>query len=473
MVIKTNLTSNKVGNIFFEWEDIYFRINSEDLILKEPIKIEVKDWSKNKKIIKEIEIKKAGTLNLGKLEKGYYSLSYKKEKINFGVVVNPNKRKFANNSPFCLDVGACWFFENEKSLKDAISIIKSLGVSCIRDRFSWREIEKMKGEFDFGWYKKCMEIQLKEGLELHQTFHDSPEWASGKKEETYPPKNPIDMGKFLGRMASEMKGVSSWEIWNEPDCQDPYFFTGTPREYFSLLKTSYKSIKGKNSKAKILLCSFSKSPEEFAKKLFEESIKNYFDVYNFHFYTKRDPIEVIDRIKEHKKFLKNHKIDKPLWITEIGFKRRKVEKSKKALLKEASNLVKLYLYSISEGVEKVFWFILADWSGKKYNYGLMKKDFTPKPTYIALSNLTYQLGRGKYLNQDYIKDKDIKTFIFDTGEKKIMVAWSDEKKEIILNKSNFKNKIFDLFGKDLTPLSEDKNSIKVETDSNPRYIEMH
>ena len=76
--------------------------------------------------------------------------------------------------------------------------------------------------------------------------------------------------------------------------------------------------------------------------------------------------------------------DKPLWITEMGWTSSSSEED----ARQAAYLTQSYVIAAVQGVDKLFWFKLEDWSEK---WGIVKADGTKKPAYKAYQTLTKNL----------------------------------------------------------------------------------
>ncbi len=434
------IRSLKPGNIFLDGEAVSFMVTGENLPSGAELRAEAVDFD-GKVAASAVRSRYGGgravaDLSFGVQPRGYYRVRVKVVKdgralsvaeSSYAVVVSPEKRKYSESSPFAIDVAASWFFAKEKDLKTASDLVRLAGISCVRDRFRWSEVEPQKGRFRWGRYEKSARIQHEAGLTVYQIFHDCPTWASGKRDRRYPPKNPADMGDFFQKMVGHFKDrVKYWEIWNEPDIE--VFYLGKPEQYAACLKESYRQIKEADPDAKVLICSFAHAPEKFAERVFKAGIADSFDIYNVHYYG--NPIGVVHRLTRHKKLLEKYGVRKPIWVTEMGAVHPLEKKTDfETLRPEASYLVKAYVYGLANGAERFFYFIFSEFDERGRNFGTVNRDFTPRPAYVALCNLTYMLGEGKFVRKAGVRGQSVECYIFRDGEREVAVLWAREARD--------------------------------------------
>jgi len=455
---KLTISSRKTGNVFFEGEKVSFMVTAENLPSLGELRIESVDF--DGKVAATAKKSRYGggravaDAGFGVQPLGYYMVGAKVVKdgktisegeSSYAVIVGPDKRKYREDSPFAIDVAASWFFRNEKDLKAASEVVRLAGISCVRDRFSWSGIEPEKGTYRWGWYDRSATIQHDAGLTVYQIFHDCPRWASGKKDHRYAPIKPSDMGDFFRNMVRHFKDrVKYWEIWNEPDIK--MFYVGKPEEYAAALKATYPEIKKADPEAKVLLCSFAMAPGEFAEKIFEAGIADSFDIYNVHYYG--NPKGVVYRLKFHKRLMEKYGVRKPIWVTEMGAVHPVAKKRDFETLRgEAGYLVKAYVYGLANGAERFFYFIFSDFDERGRNFGTVNRDFTPRPAYVALCNLTYLLGEGKFVKEEEASGEGVECYVFQDGEREVAVVWAKERQDARFKLDAAEGEAFDVMGR--------------------------
>ena len=115
-------------------------------------------------------------------------------------------------------------------------------------------------------------------------------------------------------------------------------------------------------------------------------------------------------------------MDKEIWITECGDPARPGDAPDEQL--QAESLVKLYTLGFAQGIDKVFWF---EGKGPDYpdgNFGLLRRDWSKRPSYHALDTMTGLLGShpvyGGWLS---LTDQSY-GFVFNGQAQPVLVIWA-------------------------------------------------
>ena len=123
-------------------------------------------------------------------------------------------------------------------------------------------------------------------------------------------------------------GIRSWEIWNEPDFAC-VFFSGTPQDYYAMLKVAYQAIKFADPSATVVFGGLTYWGHEgffddFLAALATDPDKNgqsqnhfYFDALALHWYSNsRNALYQSQAFAN--KLQQNGMAGKPIWLTESG-----------------------------------------------------------------------------------------------------------------------------------------------------------
>jgi hypothetical protein len=129
---------------------------------------------------------------------------------------------------------------------------------------------------------------------------------------------------------------------------------------------------------------------------------------------------------------------RPVWITEMGWTTYTPHNSwvqegflPTPLREQAELIVRTYLSCIISGADpKVFWYDLRNDGTDPLNFedniGIMYRDFTPKPAYIAYSTMTRTLRSMKFIDSPVLAE-GIFSGLFENkseNDKKILAVWS-------------------------------------------------
>lgn len=136
-----------------------------------------------------------------------------------------------------------------------------------------------------------------------------------------------------------------------------------------------------------------------------------------------------------------------MWVTENGLRVEGEGKEEpivpgsnlwehdpKQELMQAELVVKANVLMQALGVDKNFFFVFPPYNeqGGGKVWGFFRWDYTVKPAYVALANLTAQLGPSRYLGKLDLGE-GISAFLYEQPDgKQILVYWADEEREFVL-----------------------------------------
>lgn len=283
------------------------------------------------------------------------------------------------------------FIGNEEEVAERVfEPLEKAGIRWIRLPFRWYVLEPQKGVYDFNKTDRLVSLAQKHNIKVLGLIIGIPKWASVNNDTISPLGNIGDWKMFVRMLVTCYKGkVTHWEIWNEPDIEK--FRKTTPEEYVEVLKTTYKAIKDMDPSMKVLSAGLIGKPVYF-DKLLSLGMAEYCDIIAFHPYAKT-PEKSLKRVKAFLEIMKKHGVDKPLWLTEIGWHAGglpgrhsivKDEETKASYLKEAFHLLKPY-------AEVIFWHKAV---ANPKRFGLLEivndENIRLTPAYNAYKEMTWK-----------------------------------------------------------------------------------
>lgn len=289
-----------------------------------------------------------------------------------------------------------------KELVQMAQKAKESGVKWAREEFNWAYLEPEKGKYNWAFQDSIVEIAKKNGISVYGIVAYWSPWAK-----EYTKEGVDEYVIFLKELVKRYKNdVHQWEIWNEPNI---FFWQGQKEMYAELLMKSFIAIKDIDSTAQVLGISTAGIDYNFIKKML--LLQAPFDILTIHPYRERlNEKEFISELKKASDLvLLQGEKNRPVWITEMGWTTYTPHNSwvqrgfqPTPLRDQAELIVRSYLSCIISGVQpKVFWYDLrndgTDPHNFKDNIGIMYKDFSPKPAYIAYSTMTRTLKGMKYI----------------------------------------------------------------------------
>jgi len=308
-----------------------------------------------------------------------------------------------------------------KAMKDA-------GIYWDRLEIWWHVVEPEQGKFDWSYYDKVARFYREHGINGMVILCYSSAWSNG-----CPPTDDAERKRYANYVYQTVCRYKDtfkvWEIWNEPNI--PTFWrVPDVKGYTLLLKEAYKAAKRADPECTVLAACTSGPGNDFIAGIYENGGRGYFDAISIHPYSMAGgPVsQRLDRIYRILKEIirsKNGGKTVPLWVTEIGWTTQDPALEKA----QACYLVQSYVISLSNNVEKIFWFCLDDWGEK---WGLVRnfEPFDPKPSYHAYRLLTQYLGSPGVAAsfEGYLKmPAGVAAYVFKkpNGER-VLIIWTME-----------------------------------------------
>ena len=366
---------------------------------------------------------------LGKLPIGYYELQslrdgrLEKQVTTLGVL-SPLAAPTPRTSPIGVDLATAQLFPVAQ--QDAAANLATLaGINWVRDRFFWREMEPEKGRFvETSPADESARRQTQAGLQVLQVHCDSPSWAGNKSKRL--PSDLRDAHRFMEAMARRWRGqVLAFEPWNEADT--PNFGGHIGSEIAAYQKACYLGLKAGNPEVIVCQNVFASPQPNVLADFNANAIWPYFDTFNLHHYTPTD-----EYVGVYAAF-RAVSAGKPLWVTEFNLPvqwtgdKKEQEPTEADLRVQAERVAQLFAAALHEGPAVAFYFLLPHYSEGQTQFGLLRRDLTPRPAFLALAAVgriladAWPLGRLR-------PDNVTRAFAFrarpDGEERDVVVAWS-------------------------------------------------
>ncbi len=411
------------GNIFLAGEEVNVPLSAEKIWT-------ATDYDGNTVAQGKVKNDRA---ELGKLPTGYYELYVDGIRRTTLGVLAPLIEPTPQSSPISVDVAMAWFYNKEEQ-PEVANLCTLAGINWVRDRLSWNEMEPVRGKFvNSSKYDDTAECQSAARLNVLQVHHSSPSWANRD-----PKRFPLDLRDvfaFQRQMARRWKGkVCAFEPWNEADIEN--FGGHTGAEMASLQKASYLGLKAGNPEVIACMNVFALPQLAILANLNDNHVWPYFDTFNFHHYADINAYPGI-----YEKFRKVA-AGRPLWVTECNVPvhwsgdDQKQEPGKADLRLQAERVAKVYAASLAEGSAQVFYFMLPHYVEGKTQYGVLHKDLTPRPAFLAVAACGRLLAGAKFLGKLKASSPrltpaggDVNAFVFrsrpDGQNRDVLAAWTD------------------------------------------------
>jgi hypothetical protein len=368
---------------------------------------------------------KEGRAELGPLAAGYYEVARGAGRVSVGVVAEL-RAPTPLDSPVGADVAMGWLVSREQ-MEGVANLCALAGLNRVRDRMDWSEMEPGRGDFaPTNRYDYPVRVQAAAGLQVLQVCHQSPVWANPNKK-----RFPLDLRdtyalhQALGRRWRSQ--VVAFEPWNEADIEDFGGHTGS--EMASLQKAAWLGLKAGNPEATACLNVFALHRRSTLENFQENEAWASFDTFNLHHY------ELFSGYPSLYADFRAVSAGRPLWVTECSLPvkwrgdARLQEPSPEDLRLQSQRVPMTYALAIHEGAEAVFYFILPHFVEGQTQFGLLRKDLTPRPAFLAMAAAGRLLASARPLGRVQTGDPSVRAYLFDArpdGRRaQVLVAWSE------------------------------------------------
>ncbi|NOY36881.1 MAG: hypothetical protein GXO83_04835 [Chlorobi bacterium] len=344
--------------------------------------------------------------------------------------------------------------------------------------FDWRSIDDLYGRVPSGVNILGTIDPLVWGVNSDPAFKPGTwEFASDEEEEYYIKFVKEVVERYDGDGTKDMPGLKSpvkyWQIGNEPAFRPLLGIRNVNKSldwkgFSHITEISYRAIKDSDPSAKIALGGLASgyphpddpvarlmdSPpeirerEEFYVPLLKNLKGRYIDVFDIHYYGSLQEAGSEgwrwEFMKDSYIYIRQKLDENGYQNTEIWFTETAVPSQPFGERFQAINLIKRFVYPLSFGVKKIFWWNMIEGeypleTDKPSNYfglvydGIGKGDpgyGTKKLSYYTYKKMVEVLEGSDWNNIKIIKESDgIYVYKFVKDDKPIYVAWNDNKKE--------------------------------------------
>ncbi len=329
-----------------------------------------------------------------------------------------------------VQVHPLWSDSSVADFDRELDMAKSAGADTVRIDLSWSSLETAgKGRYSDWYVTKAdtfFEHARDRGIKVIATFWSTPCWAStapaGLKQgcagrwwergvHLYAPAKPADYADAVEwvtrRWGDRMEAL---EVWNEPNLDNFLRGPDPARDYASILKAAYPRIKAADPSITILGGALASSDGAFLTALYGHGIKGSYDAISYHPYGGgRDPARPgRPSEKKHSYQLGSRWIRDimvahgdgatGMWQTEVGFSTCTIGTSSGCVTERQQARYTADLFRIAREkmpyVKAVIAYNLrnkgTDPADAEAQFGLLERDFRPKPAYRSLTRALRQ-----------------------------------------------------------------------------------
>ncbi|MDR2439502.1 MAG: glycoside hydrolase family 5 protein [Planctomycetaceae bacterium] len=338
------------------------------------------------------------------LPRGFWELELGKQR--FGIVSLP---VFKNNPDkfFAIDAALSWLVKEEQLRIGFVKAAKRSGISMMRERLSWNDIEPNPDQFQWETsrrYDFVRKLCKEHGIEVLDVFHNAPHWM--EKVEKYP-SDLVKTAKSWNTVADYWNTAwGGFEIWNEPDIS---FGAELPADqYVPMARAIAYQLKQSGIPTPLFGGVMAHFHPIWLKNAAENGLLHDVDGFSFHTY---DHAPVLEKLVEnYRNWLKESGYESiPLWLTECG-RAWKRGTERPPVDQDWVSAIDITMKGVEArccGVERYFPFVYPYYDEGEKNFGMMDKLGTPCRSIAAYCQLIHVLSGSEYVGDLKIDDSAV------------------------------------------------------------------
>ena len=323
-----------------------------------------------------------------------------------------------------------------------LALIQAADIPSLRDDIHWAEVEREKGVLIMPErYEHYVDESLRRGIQpvlilcYGNKLYDGGGYPlSGEAAEAYARFAEFVVAHFKGR-------VRQYEIWNEWNIaisMPPGTPRGRPEPYVALLRKVYLRLKAVDPQLIVVGGAFSGSAVE--KSWLEDACRagllDSLDAFSFHPYCYRlgggarlPENGFVKQIRESQEVTLHYQKRKiPIYITEVGWPDHHGPDGSTPE-DSARFLARSYLLARTMPfIRGLWWYDFSDDGPdpdeREHHFGIVARDFTPKPAYVVMGEVCRVFGKAHFVGTiDTGPDLHILEFSQDSGAT-LYALWS-------------------------------------------------
>ena len=310
--------------------------------------------------------------------------------------------------------------------------IAAAGVKILRMDFSWSDIEREKGIYDFAAYDRLMDGLDRHGLRAmfildyanpHYDDNRSPDTDAGR----------AAFARFAAAGAARYKGRGViWEMYNEPNIAPFWRPKPNPDDYVKLARVTAEAVRAADPDATYIGPASAGIDLKFLETCFAGGLLAHFQGVSVHPYKQRDPESTETDYRALRSSLRAAGTQRPILSGEWGYSDIWAGMSPES---QAGMLARQWLFNLSQEIGLSIWY---DWRNDgldpkeaEHHFGIVEHaiidpqvPFKPKPAYLAAKTLTSQLAGFRFNKRIWTGDERDWVCLFSKGDDVKLAVWT-------------------------------------------------
>jgi len=307
------------------------------------------------------------------------------------------------------------------------------GYRLARMDLTWSAVERQGGVYDFAAHDRLVAHLSKAGARpLFILDYGNPLYDGGRS--PFTEAGRAAFARFAAAAAAHFRGRGIiWEIWNEPNLAQFWKPQPNADDYARLAVTTAMAVRAADPDAVILAPGSSDFPWEFFETIFRGGVLNHVDAVSVHPYRRTPPESAASDFGRLRALIARHaphdKRNLPIVCSEWGYSTAIGGVSE---ARQASYLTRMWLANLAAGVNLS---IFYDWRDdgndpreNEFRFGTVRRDLTPKPSFLAASSLIRELNGFAFRHRIRGKGADDWELLFQRGDTQelALVTWNAE-----------------------------------------------
>jgi hypothetical protein len=303
-------------------------------------------------------------------------------------------------NPVCVASHVNWLSQSDVDRQT--TLMQQAGVNWNRMTFTWLDMESQPGVYNFSKYDYIVNSASLHGIKLIAVLpqYEIPSWyRQDILNSMSHPQNPQDYGNFAQILATHFRGkIQLYELGNEPDLSGFWPPVADVASYSALLKAGYTGVKAGDPNAKVISGGLSNvNTIPFVQGMYLNGVKGYFDYFGFHPYSwPRSPDDIINatnfaRLNEVRQVMLANGDDKPIMATEVGWPTFTGGVTESLQAQYINRVFQKIEYENFQFVPIACIYDFLDDGNDplnaEYNFGLLRFDYSPKPSYSTMQKI--------------------------------------------------------------------------------------
>ena len=301
------------------------------------------------------------------------------------------------------------------------------GFGFLRVDFTWGNVEKTAGEYDFEQYLRHVARLTAMGICcLLILDYGNPLYDGGG-----PPISDaarLAFARYLDAVARAFKEKQViWEIWNEPD-QKGFWPQPDPVEYNRLARLALETLRKVDPQARVMAPAISNLKDATATRFIDElglrGTLRQLDGISVHPYRYRFPEQSRADFLRVRSLIDSYSPGKTIPIVwgESGYNETDVGEEGQAIL-----AIRQYLFSLTLDAPYTNWYNWRDYQSASQSgafYGMVRSDLKLKMAYRASRALANNLNGFEFLRRLPVKDEGDYLLLFYKSGEYALAAWT-------------------------------------------------